>query len=249
MHLARAKWTTALVPAALLAACGGNGTTEPPDLPSIIAVGIARVDRSPDQALTGYLAFFYDPEARRLLDADAQVNALPLTTAILPGIVSGPVYTRGAAVQPNDTYRLTATVQGPTGPVDVVSQSVVAPAEFQVRAPAQHSLGLPLELEWDAVPNAQGINVIITGTTFEANLPGTATGVMIPGSALVVPGVAEIEVTAFNGFYVSLSTGISTLADAEATAQRFTTAQNVTGTGASGSFGAATTIGVHVDIQ
>jgi hypothetical protein len=248
MHLARAKWASALVPAALIAACDGNGTTEP-DLPSIIGVGIARVDRSPDQALTGYLAFFYDPVARRLLEADAQVNALPLTTAIQPGIVSGPVYTRGAAVQPNNTYRLTATVQGPAGPVDVVSQPVVTPAEFQVRAPAQHSLGQPLELEWDPVTNAQGINVIITGNTFEANLPGTATSVMIPASALTVQGVAEIEVTAFNGFYISLSTGISTLTDAEATAQRFTTAQNVTGAGVGGSFGAATTIGIHVDVQ
>jgi hypothetical protein len=249
MLLTRAKRASALLPAALLAACGGDGTTEPPDLPTIIAVGIARLDRSPDQSLTGYVAFFYDPVERRLFEAEAEVNAEPLTTAILPGIVSGPVYVRSAAVQANNAYRLTATIQGPGGPVEVVSQSVVVPAEFEVRATAQHALGQPLDIEWDPIPNAERINVVITGTTFEADLPGTATGVTIPASALTVPGVAEIEVTAFNGFYISLNAGISSLADAEAAALRFTEAQNVTGAGVAGSFGAATTIGVHVDIQ
>ncbi|MFN2419764.1 MAG: hypothetical protein ABR527_00030 [Gemmatimonadota bacterium] len=248
MILARAKWASALVPAALIAACDGNGTTEP-DLLSIIAVGIVRFDASPDQALTGYLAFFYDPAARRLLDAEVRVNTQPLTTTIQPGIVSGPLYIKGGDVQPNTTYRLTATVQSPTGPVEVVSQSVVTPAEFEVRAPAQHPLGQALELEWDPILDAQGINVAVTGNTFEANLPGTATSITIPGSALTVPGVTELEVTAFNGFYVSLSSGISTLADAEAAALRFTEAQNVTGPGVGGSFGAATTIGIHVDVQ
>jgi hypothetical protein len=247
MPRARVRWGSALLPAALFAACDGGGTTAP-DPVSIIVVGIARVDRSPVQQLTGYLAFFYDPVGRRLLDGDARINDQPLSTTIPPGIVAGAVYVRGEPVQPNGTYRLTATIQGPSGPIEVTSQPVVAPAAFQIHAPAEHPRGEPLQLAWDAIPNAQQINVVVSGSTFEADLPGTATGVTIPGSALTVPGLAEIEVTGFNGFYVSLSSGISTLADAETAAQRFTEAENVTGTGARGSFGAATTIGVNVDI-
>ena len=89
------------------------------------------------------------------------------------------------------------------------------------------------------------------GSGFEAELPATARGITVPASAfagLDAGDEIEIEVTAFDIFFVSISGGISSLGDAETFADRFTPADdNVEG--ATGAFGAAVTVGSIVTLQ
>lgn len=237
-----------LIPALLLGGCNGGGTTDPSPTPSLIVVGMARLDRSPEQAFSGLVAFFYDPDQRRLLLGAAQINDLPLDRPPFePGIVPGPIYWNLPEVDPNRAYRMTASVQTSSGVVQVTSHEVVVPASFEIQAPAQHPRGQPLTIQWDPVPNAQAFNIVVVGTVFEAEVPGSATSFTIPAGALANLDSSEIEVTAYNGFYVSLNVGISSLNDAEQAAQRFTQAQNLTG--ARGSFGASNTAGVVVTFQ
>lgn len=241
-----------LLPLLLLTACGGGGTgPDPVDLP-IIVVGIARLDRSPTQSLTGYLAFFFDVDRNILLEGTVQVNQLPITETLEPGIVDGPIYFRGSTVRAGDAYQMVATIQAPEGPIQVTSAIVTAPAVFTVQAPTTLALGQPITVTWSPVANAQFFNVTVTNTGYEAELPGTSTSFTIPTAAfagLQSGAVVEIEVTAFNAFYVSLASGISDLGDAEEAILRFTEAENITGNGARGSFGASTTIGTLVTLQ
>lgn len=232
--------------ALLFGACD-DGTIDPEIEEGLIAVGLVRLDRSPDQPLSGFLAFFYDPDQRRLLTAEVAIDGIPLDTTIEPQIVPGPIYVRGAEVRAGEGYRLTATVQGPRGAVQIASPDVFVPPEFEIRAAGPHPVGQPLTVTWDPVANVEAFNIVVVGTTFETEAAGNATSVTIPASAFATLGSAEIEVTAYNGFYVSLSAGISSLADAEQVAARFTAAENLTG--ARGSFGAATTAGIIVTFE
>lgn len=242
----------ALLPLLLLTACGGGGTgPDPVDFP-IIVVGIARLDRSPVQSLTGYMAFFFDVDRNILLEGTVQVNQLQITQTLEPGIVDGPIYFRGSTVRANDAYQMVATIQAPEGPIQVTSAIVSAPAVFTMEAPATMGLGQPITATWSPVSNAEKFNVTVTNTGYEAELPGSATSFTIPASAfagLQAGAQVEIEVTAFNAFYVSLASGISDLGDAEEAILRFTEAENITGNGARGSFGASTTIGTIVTLQ
>ena len=235
---------------AALASCGGGGGSgpDPEDLP-ILGVGMARIDRSPDQPLGGFIVFFYDPNSRRLLTAEARVDTLRIDQSFAPGIVPGPIYVFPGGVRFEESYRLTATVQTLEGPVTVSSADVVVPGRFTVTGPAQHPRNQPLAVQWDPITNAQAIHVAVTGTAFEAELPGTATGFTIPATALANLTSAEVEVTAYNSFYVSLNIGISTLNDAEEAVRRFSQAENITGGGIRGSFGAAVTQGIIVTLQ
>ena len=258
MSLHRPTWFLAL----LLAACSGSGTEPPPvDLP-IIAVGVARLDRSPVQNLGGYLAFFFDADNNRLLTAEVEINQDPVNEIIEPGVVEGPIYFRGRLVRANETYQLVATIHALEGDIQVSSPSIVAPAVFEMQAPAVHPANQPLVVTWDPVPNAQAfqIEVLQTGfrdtvsaaaTSYSTLAPAGATSFTIPASAFagLRPGdTTEIEVTAFNSFYVSLAE-IGTLQDAEEAVLRFGSAENITGGGARGSFGVATSVGSIVTIQ
>lgn len=237
-----------LFAALLAAACGGSGTGPENRFP-LIGVGMARLDRSPLDQRTGMLAFFYDPNTpQRLLDASVVIRDVPLDQPpIQPGIVPGPIYWNWPGINPNEAYGMTASVQAPGGTINVQSSSVVVPASFEIHAPAQHPRAQPLTITWDPVPNAQKFNIVVVQSNFEAEVPGTATSFTIPASALANLTSSEIEVTAYNGFYVSLNVGINSLHDAETAAQRFTEAENLTGM--RGSFGASNTAGVVVQFQ
>jgi hypothetical protein len=239
-----------LLPLLLLTACRGGTGPDPVDLP-IIVVGIARLDRSPVQSLTGYLAFFLDVDRNLLLEGTVQVNQLQITETVEPGIIDGPIYIRGSTVRANETYQLVATIQAPEGPIQVTSAIVTAPAVFTVQAPATLAVGQPFTVTWSPVTNAQTFDVRVVSTGFKTEVPGSATSITFPASAfmgLQAGAVAEIEISAYNGFYVTLS-DISDLGDAEEAILRFTQAENITGPGTRGSFGASTTIGTTVTLQ
>jgi hypothetical protein len=249
----RPAWFLAL----LLTACTGSGTEPPPvDLP-IIAVGVARLDRSPDRNLGGYLAFFFDADNNRLLTAEVEVTQVTrnirstLDQTIEPGVVEGPIYFLGRHVQANETYRLAATIHSLEGDIQVSSPVITAPAVFEMRVPAVHPANQPLVVTWDPVPNAQAFRIEVTQTGFMDDVQAGATSFTIPASAFagLRPGdTTEIEVTAYNSFYVSLSE-IGNLQDAEAAVLRFSKAENITGGGARGSFGVATSVGSIITIQ
>lgn len=243
---------------ALAPACGGgggNGTTDPPEEVRLLAVGIVRLDDSPSgQNLTGFLTFFFDRDQNRLLSAEVEVSGVVLADSILPGIVPGPMYNRGASVStvsPGTVHRLEATVRTRSGDRAVTSASVTVPSRLEPRAPGTHPLGEDLRIEWDPPPSADGVHVIVLGSDFEVELPATASGVTIPASAFAGndPGdVIEIEITTFDTFYVSIAGGIGSLGDAEAFAARFT-ADDDNVEGATGAFGAAVTVGSVVTLE
>ncbi len=240
-----------LVAALLLAACSGGGGTGPVE-EDIIAVAMARRDETPVQNLHGYLVFFYDPNQERFLPGSIQINELAITETLEPGAIPGPLYFRGSIVRTNTAYHIVATIEGPDGPIPITSTDVVVPDNFEVQAPDTHALGQPLTITWDAVSNAEFFNVTVFDTGFEAQLPGTATSYTIPASAfngLVANSNPEIEVTAFNRFYVSLASGIGSVGDAEEIAQRFAGSENITGEGVRGALGASTTVGFTVTLQ
>ena len=99
--------------------------------------------------------------------------------------------------------------------------------------------------------NAQAFDIRVINTGFAGEAPAGATSFTIPASAFtgLQPGdPADIEVTAYNGFYVSFA-DIATLGDAEEAILRFTESENITGNGTRGTFATATTIGATVTIQ
>ncbi len=254
----RGKWRKRVLALILLAASGGgipgcSGATGPnPQGQPIIAVGIARRDLSPIQQLTGYLVFFYDPDQRLLLQGTVMINDLAITETFEPGIVSGPIYSRGSVVRQDESYQLVATIDGPDGPIPITSAQVISPSTFHIEMPAVLALGQPLTVTWDPVGNAEAFNATVFETGFEAELPGTATSFTFPAEAftgLTSGQLAEIEITAYNGFYISLSSAITTLGDAEEAILRFSEAENITGAGVRGSFGTATTDGDTVRMQ
>jgi hypothetical protein len=236
----------------LLAACSG-GSTGPGPPESIIAVALARRDETPVQNLHGYLVFFYDPNQERFLSGTIQINDLTITETLEPGAIPGPLYFRGSVVRAGEAYSIVATIDGPDGPIPISSTTVVAPSTFEILDPPDvHPLGQPLTVTWEAVGNAEFFNVTVFDTGYEAQLPGTATSFTIPASAfagLTAGQTPEIEVTAFNRFYISLASGIGSVSDAEAIAQRFAGSENITGQGVRGALGASTTVGFTVTLQ
>lgn len=251
--------TGALLLLACTEACGGSDggpTQAAPRQPAetrILAMGAVRMDFSPIQPLTGFLVFFFDLEEERLLSADASVSGLAIGDSIVPGIVPGPVYIRPAAdatVAPGTDHRLQATVRTPAGERVVSSTSVTVPRPLEIRLDDEHPAGQDLRIEWDPPADADGINVTVGGG-FEADLPPTADGITVPANAFAGLGAGdelEVEVTTFDGFFVSVSGGISSLQDAEEFARRFTAGDdNVDG--ATGAFGAATTAGAIVTLR
>jgi hypothetical protein len=220
-------------------------------------VGLARLDQSPVQSLTGYLAFFYDVDRDSLLTAQVRVNARvldcppPTCGTFEAGAVPGPIYFRGSIVRADTVYQLVATIHTPEGDIEISSEPVVAPSLFEIQVPAAHPANQPLLVTWEPVTNASGFNITVISTGFQTQVSGSATSVTLPASAFtgLQPGaVAEIEVTAFNGFYVSFA-DIASLDDAEEVLLRFTESENITGNGARGTFATATTIGATVTIQ
>lgn len=233
---------------------GGNGTGPTGDDVRLLAVSIVRLDDSPSgQNLTGFLTFFFDRDERRLLSADVEVSGLVLADSILPGIVPGPIYNRGASVgtvAPGTVHRFQATVRTRSGDRTVTSESVTMPPRLELRLDDSHPRGSALRIEWDPPPDADGIHVIVGGGDFEVELPPTAGGVRVPASAFAGAGAGdevEIEVTTFDTFYVSIIGGISSLGDAEEFARRFTAEDNVEG--ARGALGAGATAGAVVTLQ
>src|SRR5688500_11616920 len=71
MSVPRPRWLLAL----LVMACGGGSTGPSPVDQPILVVGLARLDQSTGQTLTGYLALFYDVDRDSLLTAQVRVNA------------------------------------------------------------------------------------------------------------------------------------------------------------------------------
>lgn len=240
-----------LLAAAFAPACGGDDGTGPEVAsgPDLLAIGVARQDLSTEAPAEGFLALFFDREEEVLLDAEVRINDTQLTQTIEPGIVAGPIFFQGVDVRSGESYRLEAVVLDPAGAVNVSSTPVLVPDRFEVRGPANHPLGEPLPIEWDPVGNSEGFVVSIQRTGFEAELAGSATSFTVPESAFegLEPRDLEIEVTAFNNFFVSISGGIDLLQRADELAAQFGEADNVDG--AIGAFGAATTAGIVVTLQ
>lgn len=243
MHGAMPRPIVALLLA--MAACGDGGTGPDDALPGgdrLLAIGVARQDLSPDP-LEGYLAFFYDLDGDSLLTAAAAINGTPLMSSFAPGIIDGLLYFQGADITSGTPYQLAATVETPDGPVDVRSAPEVVPALFDIDVPASHAAGQSLTVRWTATPDAEKVNVA-AGSGFTIDVPASQTSVTIPAEAFAgieAGTLLEIEVTAYNTFYASVSAGIGSLTDAEALAGRLAVVDNVDG--AIGAFGAATTVG------
>lgn len=252
MRTLRIPRRTAALPLAVLLACGGGSggdVVTPPMQTRILVVGLARQDLSPVQSLEGFLVFFYDLDRQQLLSARPMVNGFALQDSLEPGIIPGWIYAKGANVRSELEYRLSAKVFTPEGERDISSTAVRTPAPFQVQVPETAPADQPLTVRWDPITDAEKINVSL-GSHFETDVDPSTTSLTIPASAVkgVPPGTPlEVEVTAYNVFYVSIAGGINSLQDAEAFAQRFNDVDNVDG--ATGAFGGATTVGAVVTIQ
>lgn len=256
------------VPSTLLAAlllasgCGsGSGPIDPSDSREILVIAIARSDRSlpQEETLEGYLAFFFDPERRTLLDAvaiidrtnpDGSVFSRQLSTEIRPVIVPGVGYAEGVNVDPGRKFQLAATVTASDGStIQIVSDMTTVPSVFEIDIPAEVVAGEPLPVSW-SVTGADRINVAVDGGVFSEHVPASQGSFTIPASAFVgrQPGVGvNVEITAYNTFYEPLGGAISSLLDAEAAAQEFRGIDNVDG--AVGVFGAAFTLGHEVIVR
>lgn len=246
-------------PAALLAlalaagSCSGGGTTDPqPTELRLLVVGLVRHDLSPQNQLQGGLAFFFDRDAEVLLTADARIigpQTWELQDSLPVGVIPGAIYHRAPNILPGQSWRLQATVFGPDTVIQIESESELVPSAFEVRGAAMHPANQPLRVEWDAVPDAE-FYTVAAGSGYEVELSGSETSHTIPAIAFtdVTPGAQiEIEVTAFNNFYISVAAGISSLDDAQEISDRFLQRDNVTG--ANGTFGAATSVGYMLTIQ
>lgn len=232
-------------------ACGGDGGTGPEPMPTddLLVAGVARADLSPVDPLGGFVVFFLDRAEERLRTATVTVSgvAIPLTIEPEPG--RGPVYVSGASVTPGATYQLSAelTVDGATR--RITSDAVSAPAEFPFAIPADHPANQPLEVTWGPIPDAERVTVT-AGSGFETDVEVDRGQATIPASAFagLAPGATlEVEITAYNGFFVSLTTGVNAFVDIPAFAARLAEIDNVDG--ALGAFGAATTRGALVTLQ
>ncbi|MFN2384547.1 MAG: hypothetical protein ABR559_09875, partial [Gemmatimonadota bacterium] len=225
------------------------GSTDPPQPSEVLVVGLARNDESPRDQSEGDFAFFFDLEADRFLSGTARVNNQVLDQSFLPGVKPGPLYFNTAGVVEGRKLQLVATIAGTDGTIEVTSDSVRVPTSFSLTIPTTHTIGQPLPISWGATPDAEQINISV-GSGFETDVPASQRSFTIPASAFtgLTPGqTIEIEVSAFNVFYISLATGISDVQDAEAFAERFRTIDNING--AMGAFGAATTVGALVALQ
>jgi hypothetical protein len=233
-------------------ACSSGGTTDPPPPElRLLVVALVRNDISPENRLEGAVAFFIDRDEVRLLDADARIVGPQTFTmdSSEPGVVPGQFYHTAPSIRPGQSWKIEATVFGPDTTIVIESEFEIVPQEFEVRGPALHPSSQPLQIEWDAVPDAEFFTVA-AGSGYEIEVPATTTSHTIPASAFagITPGVAiEIEVTAFNNFFVTIPTGISTLDDPDEVADRFIQRDNVDG--ANGTFGAATSVGFMVTLQ
>lgn len=237
----------ALLLASLLACDGGGPTTGPPEETRVLVIGVARNDVSPENPLEGTILLFFDIDRGTLLPAQAAVNGHPVTSTVQ--VNEGPIYVAAIGVHPGSPYAMTADVTVPEGSVEVSSATVMPPAEPILDVPENHALGEPLTVRWDPVPGVTGFNVAAEGG-FDVDLPASATSATIPAEAFdgLNPGESiEVEVTAYDVFYVSLSAAISGVLDAEAFIGRFTANENIDG--ARGVFGAASTAGAVVTIQ
>lgn len=244
--------TPVLLLVTVAAACEGGSGPAGPSTTQLLVVGFVRNDLSPVQPLEGGIAFFYDRASERLLTAEARIEGprmWGLVDSFSPGVVPGPIYHRAPQIRPGERWRLVAVVFTPEGEVSIRSAEELVPQPFEVRAPLRHPLGQPLRVEWDDPPDAERV-VVNAGSGFEAEIEPGETSFLVPASAFdgLVPGAEiEIEVTAFNNFYVSVASGIGSLRDAEETARRFLASDNVEG--ADGTFGAATSAGVVVTLE
>lgn len=229
--------------------------TEPGDEVRLLAVGIVRLDETPSgQNLTGFLTFFFDRDERRLLSADVEIGGIELADSILPGIVPGPIFNRGASVgsvAPGTVHRFEATVRTRSGDRIVTSSTVTMPSRLELRLDDSHPRGEDLRIDWDPPSDADGVHVIVVGSDFEVELPPTVDGITVPASAFAGAGAGdevEIEVTTFDTFYASIIGGISSLGDAEEFVRRFTAdADNVEG--ATGALGAGMSVGAVVTLE
>lgn len=234
----------------LLFACGGGGNGGGPNGPDetrVLVVGVARNDASPRDNLEGTILLFFDIDREILLQAQAQVNGNPVTTVV--EVNEGPIYVAAIGVHAGFSYTMSANVTVPEGSVAVSSETVSPPAEPVLDVPETHPLDQDLTVSWEPVPGVTGYNVA-AGSGFDADLPATATSATIPASAfagLGPGGTVEIEVTAYDVFYVSLSAGISGVIDAESFIDRFEAHENVTG--ARGAYGAASSSGAIVTLE
>ena len=236
----------------ILVGCGGGGGDGPTDPTEtrLIVVGVARNDISPENQLEGLVAFFFDRDRQELLHARASVNGRALNDSLLPGTVPGPIYGATPGIIGGREYSLTATVFAPEGEILVTSEAVVAPEEFEPILPDVHAIGQPLVVAWPDLPDAERVNVAIPTLAFEADANASAGTFTIPATVFagVEPGSEiEVEVTAYNVFYVSIAAGISGIQDAEEFAARFRDVDNVEG--AVGAFGAAVSTGGMVTFQ
>lgn len=253
---------TALVVLAV-AGCTSGGTTEPDPEIDLLVVGMVRnhITTKQETRLEGAVVFFYDRNSEQLLEGEAFIiagerpgcDACPMSWELddfLPvGAIEGAIYHKAPQIRPGDRWKLVATAFGPDTIVQVESTEELVPQEFEIRIAAEHSRDEPLVVDWDPVPDAEKFTVA-AGSGYEIELPGGTTSYTIPASAFsgVSTGVeVEITVTAFNNFYVSIATGISSLDDAEEIAERFLQTDNVEG--ANGTFGAATSVSRFVTIQ
>lgn len=243
---ARAFLVTALL---ALPACGGGGTTDPPEPREVLIVSLARRDRSPVQSLEGYLAFFFDRDTERLLTAAPIVNGRPVDQIFEPGIVPGPGYTEGINVEPGRAYQLTGSMTRPGfGTIPVSSAQVVVPSDLVIQVPDEVVAGQTLAISW-SVTGAEKVNVAVE-SVYSQHVPASQGALTVPDSVFEdrPPGQqVEIEITAYNTFYEPLGAAINTLSDAEAAAEKFRGIDNVAG--GVGVFGTAFTLGHVVTVR
>lgn len=229
--------------------CGGSGPSDPPEPREVLVVSLARRDRSPMDSLEGYLAFFFDRDTEVLLTAAPVINGRPVDLVFEPGIVPGPAYSEGINVEPGQTYQLTADVNRPgTGTFQVTSAPVAVPTDLVIDVPDEVDSGGTLAVTW-SVAGAEKVNVSV-GAVYSAHVPASQGQHTIPDSVFAgrpSGQEVEIEITAYNTFYEPIGAAISTLSDAEATAEKFRGIDNVTG--GVGVFGAAFTLGHVVTVR
>lgn len=253
-----------LLTAALVASgcSGGSGGPTDPDGPrEILVIAIARSDRSlpAEDSIEGYLAFFFDRDREVLLDAvavidrvnpDGSVFSRELRTEITPGVVPGVGYSEGINVDPGRRFVLDATVTSPdVGSIRVTSDTTAVPTDFEIQIPDEVAEGDGLPVTW-TVSGAESVNVAVEGGVFSEHMAASLGAFTIPASAFAgrPPGEqVDVEITAYNTFYEPLGAAISTLSEAESTAQKFRGIDNVSG--ALGVFGAAFTLGHMVTVR
>ncbi len=252
-----------LLTAALVApgCSGGSSPVDPTNPREIMVIAIARSDRSlpSEDTIEGYLAFFFDRDREVLLDAVAVVDRInpngsvfsrELGTEITPGVVPGIGYSEGINVDPGRRFVLEAEVSASDGStIQVTSDTIAVPAEFEVQIPEEVAPGEGLPVTW-TVSGAERVNVAVDGGVFSEHMTASLGAFTIPASAFAGRPAGEqvdVEITAYNTFYEPLGAAIGTLSEAESAAQKFRGIDNVSG--ALGVFGAAFTLGHMVTVR